>query len=184
VEDISAGLSISVVKNAIYKVIRAGSADELGSHIVVQGGTFLNDAILRSFEREINREVTRPNIAGLMGAFGAALYAKSLGLSQSGMIGAEELASFSHRSRTMLFAGCATIGAILRSICLTTGADSFRATGANARWGNVKNADIPNMIAFKNERIQSLVSSPGPLGKIGIPLGLICMRISFSGIGF
>ena len=60
VEDISAGLSISVVKNAIYKVIRAASADDLGQHIVVQGGTFLNDAVLRSFELEIGREVTRP----------------------------------------------------------------------------------------------------------------------------
>ena len=59
VEDISAGLSISVVKNAIYKVIRAASADDLGQHIVVQGGTFLNDAVLRSFELEIGREVTR-----------------------------------------------------------------------------------------------------------------------------
>ena len=68
VDDISAGLSMSVVKNAIYKVIRAHSADELGKHIVVQGGTFYNDAVLRSFEREIGGEVIRPSIAGLMGA--------------------------------------------------------------------------------------------------------------------
>ena len=81
VEDISAGLSISVVKNAIYKVIRAHSAKELGQHIVVQGGTFLNDAVLRSFEREIGGDVIRPAIAGLMGAYGAALYGKGLGLS-------------------------------------------------------------------------------------------------------
>lgn len=73
VEDISAGLSISVVKNAIYKVIRAGSADELGKNIVVQGGTFYNDAVLRSFEMELGRDVIRPGIAGLMGAYGAAL---------------------------------------------------------------------------------------------------------------
>ncbi len=83
VGDISAGLSRSVVKNAIYKVIRASSADELGHEIVVQGGTFLNDAVLRSFEREIGREVIRPGIAGLMGAYGAALYARSLGLEKS-----------------------------------------------------------------------------------------------------
>ena len=74
--DISAGLAISVVKNAIYKVIRASSAESLGRHIVVQGGTFLNDAVLRAFEKEIKADVIRPNIAGLMGAFGAALYAK------------------------------------------------------------------------------------------------------------
>ena len=83
VEDISAGLSISVVKNAIYKVIRAASADDLGQHIVVQGGTFLNDAVLRSFELEIGREVTRPTISGMMGAYGAALAAKDAGLTQS-----------------------------------------------------------------------------------------------------
>ena len=60
VEDISAGLSVSVVKNAVYKVIRAGSADELGRNVVVQGGTFHNDAILRAFERELGRDVIRP----------------------------------------------------------------------------------------------------------------------------
>ncbi len=75
IENISAGLSISVVKNAIYKVIRAANADELGKNIVVQGGTFLNDAVLRAFEQEINRNVVRPNISGLMGAYGAALFA-------------------------------------------------------------------------------------------------------------
>ena len=74
VEDISAGLSMSVVKNAIYKVIRAHSADELGQKVVVQGGTFYNDAVLRSFEKELGKEVIRPNIAGLMGAYGAVSY--------------------------------------------------------------------------------------------------------------
>ena len=76
VEDISAGLSMSIIKNAIYKVIRAKSPDELGKNIVVQGGTFLNDAVLRSFEKEMGRNVIRPAISGLMGAFGCALYAK------------------------------------------------------------------------------------------------------------
>ena len=98
-EDISAGLSISVVKNAIYKVIRAASADDLGQHIVVQGGTFLNDAVLRAFELEIGREVTRPTIAGMMGAYGAALAAKDAGLTQSTLLSAEALASFTHEAR-------------------------------------------------------------------------------------
>ena len=75
VEDISAGLSASIIKNAIYKVIRTNSPEDLGKHIVVQGGTFLNDAVLRSFELEIGRNVVRPKISELMGAFGAALYA-------------------------------------------------------------------------------------------------------------
>ena len=76
-ENISAGLSISVVKNALYKVIRASSPEELGRRIVVQGGTFYNEAVLRAFEKEMGVEVIRPDIAGLMGAFGAALYGKA-----------------------------------------------------------------------------------------------------------
>ncbi|MGN1138846.1 MAG: acyl-CoA dehydratase activase, partial [Ruminococcus sp.] len=73
IEDISAGLSLSVVKNALYKVIRAANPDELGKKVVVQGGTFLNNAVLRAFEQEMGVEVVRSNIAGLMGAYGAAL---------------------------------------------------------------------------------------------------------------
>lgn len=76
VGDISAGLSYSVVRNALYKVIRIANTQELGDKVVVQGGTFLNDAVLRAFELSIGREVVRPNIAGLMGAFGAALLAR------------------------------------------------------------------------------------------------------------
>lgn len=76
VADISAGLSYSVVRNALYKVIRITNSEELGDKVVVQGGTFLNDAVLRAFELSIGREVIRPNIAGLMGAFGAALLAR------------------------------------------------------------------------------------------------------------
>ena len=70
VGDISAGLSYSVVKNALYKVIKVKDPADLGKNIVVQGGTFKNDAILRSFELELGREVVRPDIAELMGAFG------------------------------------------------------------------------------------------------------------------
>ena len=73
IENISAGLSISVVKNALYKVIRVGNASELGQHIVVQGGTFLNDAVLRAFEQEIGHDVIRPSLSGVMGAMGAVL---------------------------------------------------------------------------------------------------------------
>ena len=72
-----AGLSISVVKNALYKVIRASSPEELGRNIVVQGGTFYNEAVLRAFEKEMGVNVIRPDIAGLMGAYGAALYGKA-----------------------------------------------------------------------------------------------------------
>lgn len=98
IEDISAGLSLSVVKNALYKVIRASSPDELGKRVVVQGGTFLNDAVLRAFEQEMGVEVVRPNIAGLMGAYGAALYAKkkSKGVGKSTITDKKGLDEFVH----------------------------------------------------------------------------------------
>lgn len=102
VADISAGLSVSVVKNAIYKVIRAHSPDELGRNIVVQGGTFLNDAVLRAFEREIGENVTRPAIAGLMGAYGAALWAKERAKKRdyiSSVISQSDLGVFKHTSK-------------------------------------------------------------------------------------
>lgn len=76
VSDISAGLAYSVIKNALYKVIKLSDASELGSHVVVQGGTFFNEAVLRAFERISGAQVTCPDIAGIMGAFGAALLAR------------------------------------------------------------------------------------------------------------
>ena len=106
IENISAGLSISVVKNALYKVIRAANADELGKNIVVQGGTFLNDAVLRAFEQEIGRDVVRPNISGLMGAYGAALYAMERMLEKSTLISAEELKSFEHKVKAVTCGKC------------------------------------------------------------------------------
>ena len=85
-EDISAGLCRSVVRNALYKVLRVRNAEDLGSHVVVQGGTFLNDAVLRSFELETGLNVIRPSIAGLMGAYGAALIAKERSLTEAAPI--------------------------------------------------------------------------------------------------
>ena len=76
ISDIASGLCLSIVRNALYKVLRIHDSAELGDHVVVQGGTFLNDAILRAFEMHIGKNVIRPDIAGLMGAFGAALIAK------------------------------------------------------------------------------------------------------------
>lgn len=98
-EDISAGLSVSVVKNAIYKVIRASSAEELGKNIVVQGGTFLNDAVLRVFEKELGVNVVRPDISGLMGAYGAALYSMKKAGKASSLLSLEELENFTHEVR-------------------------------------------------------------------------------------
>ena len=104
ISDISAGLSVSVVKNALYKVIRAGSADALGKNIVVQGGTFNNDAVLRAFELELGRDVIRPNIAGLMGAYGAALRAMSVNTTT--LISPEALRAFTYSSKAATCNGC------------------------------------------------------------------------------
>ncbi|MBQ2964558.1 MAG: 2-hydroxyacyl-CoA dehydratase [Clostridia bacterium] len=106
IQNISAGLSISVVKNALYKVIRAANADELGKNIVVQGGTFLNDAVLRAFEQEIGRNVIRPDIAGLMGAYGAALWSMENAADKSTFITTQELESFEHTVKTVACGGC------------------------------------------------------------------------------
>lgn len=108
IENISAGLSISVVKNALYKVIRCVDPAHLGHKIVVQGGTFLNDAVLRAFEQETGREVLRPSVAGLMGAYGAALYAMAHTPTggRSTVIGAKELASFTHKVQAITCKGC------------------------------------------------------------------------------
>ncbi|MCR4686049.1 MAG: acyl-CoA dehydratase activase-related protein, partial [Lachnospiraceae bacterium] len=114
VENISAGLSISVIKNALYKVIRVHSADELGKKIVVQGGTFLNNAVLRAFEQEMGVDVIRPDIAGMMGAYGAALYAKELYINSgrshregyNGIITAKDLQEFSYDVKSVTCNGC------------------------------------------------------------------------------
>ncbi len=105
-ENISAGLSISVVKNALYKVVRTANAKALGENIVVQGGTFLNDAVLRAFEMEIGKNVIRPNIAGLMGAYGAALWARDHMKGESTMLNAQELEKFTHEVKSVACNGC------------------------------------------------------------------------------
>ena len=132
IENISAGLAISVVKNALYKVIRASGPEELGRKIVVQGGTFYNEAVLRAFEMEMGVEVIRPDIAGLMGAFGAALYGKAKGKSQSSLLTLEELEASPRR--------CAASTAPVRKQLPAYGQYFFRAakntsaaTGATVR---------------------------------------------------
>ena len=106
IENIAAGLSVSVVKNALYKVIRCVNADQLGEHIVVQGGTFLNDCVLRAFEQEIGRDVIRPRYAALMGAYGAALYAGERHLPSSTLLDAAGLSAFRHEVKTAVCNGC------------------------------------------------------------------------------
>lgn len=177
IEDISAGLCLSVVKNAIYKVIRARDADDLGKQIVVQGGTFLNNAVLRSFEKEIGREVIRPKISGLMGAFGAALYAKSLGLTQSSTMNKEELGNFQHTAT-------ASVCKICGNNCHLTinrfgeGKKFISGNRCDKPLGFKKLLFLPNLYDYKLNKIKTLCAYEGKdkssltRGKIGIPLGL------------
>ena len=173
IEDISAGLSISVVKNAIYKVIRAASADDLGQHIVVQGGTFLNDAVLRSFEQEIGRQVTRPTIAGMMGAYGAALAAKEAGLEKSSLLSPEALATFTHEARPATCKGC-TNRCSLTINKFDGGRRFISGNRCSVPLGQPK-ADIPDLLKFKYDHLRSLQGKgqgDGSRGKIGLPFGL------------
>lgn len=168
---ISAGLSMSVVKNALYKVIRVTDAKSLGRHIVVQGGTFLNDAVLRAFEKEIGQDVTRPSVAGLMGAYGAALYAKEHRPQHSGIISPQDLAGFTHQVKAVACSGCP-------NHCRLT-VNTF---GGGGRYIAGNRCDKPlkkqspaseyNLYEYKKQLLAAYAPCEGPRGKIGIPMGL------------
>lgn len=128
-ENIAAGLSISVVKNALYKVIRCADGKSLGKNIVVQGGTFKSDAVLRAFERETGANVIRPEIAELMGAYGCALYAAGKGIEKTETMTAEELKNFVHTVKTITCKGC-TNRCNLTINTFSGGRKSLRATAA------------------------------------------------------
>jgi len=197
IEDISAGLSMSVVKNAIYKVIRARSAKELGKSIVVQGGTFLNDAVLRSFETELDAKVVRPNIAGLMGAYGAALYVKSCPPERTSLITEGELKNFTHSSRSAVCSGC---GNRCRLTVNIFSGGKRHVSGNKCEKGaglREENAELPNLYRYKREKLAELVPGDGIRGTIGLPLALgmyelapfwhaifteLRFRVEFSGI--
>ncbi len=173
VEDISAGLSISIVKNAIYKVIRAASADDLGKHIVVQGGTFHNDAVLRAFELELGRGVTRPTIAGIMGAFGAALAARDLHLEKSALLTPQDLEHFTHTAKP------ATCGLCTNHCSLTIntfdGGRKFISGNRCSRPLGKEPTRLPDLMRYKYQKLRALQGKghgSGIRGKIGIPFGL------------
>nr|WP_297171153.1 acyl-CoA dehydratase activase [uncultured Agathobaculum sp.] len=174
IDAISAGLSVSVVKNALYKVIRAHSPDDLGQNIVVQGGTFLNDAILRSFEQEIGRDVTRPAISGLMGAYGAALHAKDNCPAKTNLVGSDVLAHFAH---TVKAARCG----LCENRCSLTinnfGGDRRFISGnrCDRPLGGTKKGSLPNLYQWKLEKLRSYgepSGNPHPIATIGMPFGL------------
>ena len=173
IEDISAGLSLSVVKNALYKVIRASSPEELGRKVVVQGGTFLNDAVLRAFEMEMGVEVVRPNIAGLMGAYGAALYAKkkSKGKTDSTLAKADDLKNFVHDIKV---ANCGLCNNNCRLTINSFGGGRKFIAGNRCERPITKKApsnDL-NMYEYKLQLLDSYKPIEGVRGKLGIPMGL------------
>ena len=173
VEDISAGLSISIVKNAVYKVIRAASADDLGKNIVVQGGTFLNDGVLRAFELELGRNVTRPVIAGLMGAYGAALTARDLGLDKSAILTEEQLKSFAHKSNPTTCKGCTNHCSL--TINLFDGGRRFISGNRCSKPLGGKKTEMPDMFHYKYSKLRAMEgkgTGTGARGRMGIPFGL------------
>jgi len=171
-EDISAGLSISIVKNAIYKVIRPASVEELGKRIVVQGGTFLNDAVLRAFEQELGLEVIRPAIAGLMGAYGCALHARAHSTGESSIISPEELQSFTHEVKN---GHCGLCGNnCLLSINTFSGGRRYIAGNKCERPITKRKSDVEhNIYKYKQELLAEYADVAGSRQEvIGLPLGL------------
>ncbi|HIT02264.1 MAG TPA: 2-hydroxyacyl-CoA dehydratase [Candidatus Enterenecus merdae] len=173
VEDISAGLSISIVKNAVYKVIRAASADDLGRHIVVQGGTFYNDAVLRAFEQELGRQVTRPTISGIMGAFGAALAARDLGLNRSALLEPQELSHFAHTAKPVTCNLCTNHCAL--TVNTFDGGRRFLSGNRCSRPLGKEKTQLPDLYRYKYEKLRSMQgkgTGDGSRGRVGLPFGL------------
>lgn len=173
VGDISAGLSYSVVRNALYKVIKIRDPQQLGRHIVVQGGTFLNDAVLRSFETLTGREVIRPDIAGLMGAYGAALLARERWAGgASTILSSDALAGFSVQTTRDTCQHCTNHC----QLTVSTFSDGGRFISGNRcerGAGQMQpKQPVPNLFAYKLKRVfdyRPLPAAQAPRGPIGIP---------------
>ena len=173
VADISAGLAYSVIKNALYKVIKVSDASSLGKHIVVQGGTFYNDAVLRSFERIAGCEAIRPDIAGIMGAFGAALIARNRYHGEpTTMLTIEQINNLTFTTKMAKCKGCTnqcrlTINHFSGGRQYVSGNRCERGLGKAK-----KNSDIPNLYEFKNKLLFSyepLSEEQASRGTVGIP---------------
>ena len=175
VANISAGLSISIVKNALYKVIRPSSKAAIGQHIVVQGGTFLNDCVLRAFEQEMGLNVVRPNIAGLMGAYGAALYAQrryELKPQPSTIISLEELKSFQHTVKGVTCGLCNNHCHLTINI-FASGKRFISGNRCERPITHMAPQDDLNLYRQKLELLKALPNNEAPKrGLMGIPMGL------------
>ena len=174
VSDISAGLAYSVIKNALFKVMKVSSAQELGRNIVVQGGTFYNDAVLRSFEKTAGSEVIRPDIAGIMGAFGAALIARERysGSGRSSMLSFDEIENLEFTT-SLRNCGRCTNNCRLTVNRFTGGREFISGNRCERGLGKeITDSGIPNMYKYKTKRLFSYKPLPkdkAPRGTVGIP---------------
>ena len=173
VSDISAGLAYSVIKNALYKVIKLADAKDLGSHIVLQGGTFHNEAVLRAFEKIAGVEATCPDVAGLMGAFGAALIAKQNYRGEaSKMLSLDEIQALTYKTTSRRCGGCSN-NCMLTFNRFSNGQSHI--TGNRCEKG-IGDSDgrkkVPNMVEYKQNRMfayEPLSEEEATRGVIGIP---------------
>lgn len=173
VADISAGLAYSVIKNALFKVIKLTSPKDLGNKMVVQGGTFYNDAVLRSFEMISGIKAVRPDIAGIMGAFGAALIAREhYNGEETTMLSIEEINELSYETSIARCGRC-TNNCLLTINKFTGGRRFITGNRCERGIGKEKNADrIPNLFEYKMERYfsyPSLSEEEATRGTVGIP---------------
>ena len=174
VADISAGLAYSVIKNALFKVIKVSDASELGKRIVVQGGTFYNNAVLRSFEMIANCEVIRPDIAGIMGAFGAALIAREhyVPAQPTTMLSIEDIETLEYNTSMAKCKGCTNNCRL--TINKFSGGRSFISGNRCERGLGKEKAsqDVPNLFAYKLNRYfdyTPLSELEATRGIVGIP---------------
>lgn len=173
VGDISAGLAYSVIKNALLKVIKLTDPKDLGKKVVVQGGTFYNDAVLRSFELISECEAVRPDIAGIMGAFGAALIARERydGL-ESTMLPLEKIIALQYTTSMSRCKGC-TNNCHLTINRFSGGRQFISGNRCEIGLGKEKSEDtVPNLFAYKNKRFftyESLTQDKAYRGTVGIP---------------
>ncbi len=170
VQDISAGLAYSVIKNALYKVIKLADASDLGSHIVVQGGTFYNQAVLRAFERIAGVEAICPDISGIMGAFGAALIARERDHGKmSTMLSFEDIHDLTYTTKTIHCGGC-TNNCMLTINRFSDGRRHIIGNRCERGAGGSGAQKAPNLVAYKRERIFNYPNpANAPRGEIGIP---------------
>ena len=172
--DIAAGLSYSVIKNALYKVIKLRNPEEAGEKIVVQGGTFLNESVLRAIEKVLGKEVVRPDIAGIMGAYGCALNSLSNWEEghRSSLLHAEDLIDFTAGSSNARCAGCEN----RCMLTITRFNDGTRfVTGNRCEKGEGKKdtgRNLPDLYEYKLHRLfdyEPLTEDSAPRGSVAIP---------------